>query len=93
VYICTEATLIKERIKKIRSKIKFMPLNKIWISLRWFSGNVEIFDGTLGRSLIESFKENDVIFIFMSNKWCTCAQIFGGIFDESIYFEISKGPI
>lgn len=32
-------------------------------------------------------------FIFMGNKWCTCTQIFGGLHDENISFEISRGPI
>jgi hypothetical protein len=46
-----------------------------------------------GRSLIEGFKKNEDYFIFMGNKWCTCAQMFGGLYAENISFTISKDPI
>jgi hypothetical protein len=50
VYICTKAhnhsqpLFKKEFQKRRRSKITFMSLCKMWISLHWFSGNVEIVD-------------------------------------------------
>ena len=41
-----------------------MPLSKIWIVLHLISGNVEIINSILGRSLIQSFKKNEVFYFY-----------------------------